>query len=214
MSLQSWDFSTQGDSRPAQWAQGWKCRPLFFSFSPLFSCPLLFSLPLLCLLFSFFSPSFPPFLFSLLTVFPSFFFFFYLHPVLVQVFQEADVQMGLKGHQFYWERYLWERTWGGIWKKGWKKQCKSDLECRKEGWAEASSTALSPREGSARLLGHPRVWVGHWRSLMSLEEACHGIRAVVCHGLGAAVESRVLLWTGQWVSEPNPGRLGQSCLCS
>lgn len=113
--------------------------------------------------------------------------------MLVQVFQEADVKMGLKGDQFYWEHYLWERTWGGILKKGWKEQCKSDLECRGEGWAEASSTALPPREGSARLSGHPRVWVGHWRSLMSLEEACHYIRAVVCHGLGAAVESRVLL---------------------
>lgn len=186
---------------------------LFLFSSFLLSSPLFPSLTMSSLLFLFS-------LLSSLSFFPSyslsffFFFFFYLHPVLVQVFQEADVKMGLKGDQFYWEHYLWERTWGGIWKKGWKKQCKSDLECRGEGWAEASSTALPPREGSARLSGHPRVWVGHWRSLMSLEEACHYIRAVVCHGLGAAVESRVLLWTGQWVSEPNPGRLGQSCLCS
>ena len=97
MSLQSWDFSTQGDSRPAQWAQGWKCRPLFFSFSPLFSCPLLFSLPLLCLLFSFFSPSFPPFLFSLLTVFPSFFFFFLSPPCVSPGLPRSRCPDGIKG---------------------------------------------------------------------------------------------------------------------
>ena len=74
------------------------CLTSFLLSSPLFPSPTMSSLLFLFSLLP--SLPFPP------SYRPFFFFSFYLHPVLVQVFQEADVKMGLKEHQFFWELYL------------------------------------------------------------------------------------------------------------
>lgn len=56
---------------------------------------------------------------------------------------------------------------------------------RGEGWSEASLTALPPREGSARLSGHPSLgWPLEESDV--LEEACRGIRAAARSSTGSS----------------------------